>query len=68
LVALAERLPRGVVGMEACGGVHHLGRLFAHGHHLPVGVFVLFHKLARVAWAVLRRAERFAVAGPPVAA
>src|SRR6516225_1419564 len=33
LIALAERLPPCVVGMEACCGAHHLGRLFAaHGH------------------------------------
>ncbi len=35
LVTLAERLPPCVVGMEACCGVHHLGRLFAaHRHDL----------------------------------
>ena len=27
--ALAEKLPPCVVGMEACCGAHHLGRLFA---------------------------------------
>jgi transposase len=33
LVALAEKLPSCVVGMEACCGAHHLGRVFAaHGH------------------------------------
>ena len=33
LVTLAEKLPPCVVGMEACCGAHHLGRLFAaHGH------------------------------------
>ena len=33
LIALAEKLPRCVVGMEACCGAHHLGRVFAaHGH------------------------------------
>ena len=33
LVALAEKLPPCVVGMEACCGAHHLGRVFAaHGH------------------------------------
>ena len=33
LVGLAERLPPCVVGMEACCGAHHVGRLFAnHGH------------------------------------
>jgi transposase len=33
LIALAEKLPACVVGMEACCGAHHLGRLFAaHGH------------------------------------
>jgi transposase len=33
LIALAEKLPPCVVGMEACCGAHHLGRLFAaHGH------------------------------------
>ena len=31
--ALAEKLPPCVVGMEACCGAHHLGRVFAaHGH------------------------------------
>src|SRR6202161_4347726 len=33
LIALAEKLPPCVVGMEACYGAHHLGRVFAaHGH------------------------------------
>jgi transposase len=33
LVALAEKLAPCVVGMEACCGAHHLGRVFAaHGH------------------------------------
>jgi transposase len=33
LIALAEKLPARVVGMEACCGAHHLGRVFAaHGH------------------------------------
>jgi transposase len=33
LIALAEKLPPCVVGMEACCGAHHLGRvLAAHGH------------------------------------
>ena len=33
LIALAEKLPPCVVGMEACCGAHHLGRMFAaHGH------------------------------------
>ena len=33
LIALAEKLPPCVVGMEACCGAHHLGSLFvAHGH------------------------------------
>jgi len=33
LNALAEKLPPCIVGMEACCGAHHLGRLFmAHGH------------------------------------
>src|ERR1700758_3302388 len=33
LIALAEKLPTCVVGMEACCGAHHLGRVFAaHGH------------------------------------
>ncbi len=33
LIGLAEKLPPCVVGMEACCGAHHLGRLFAaHGH------------------------------------
>jgi len=33
LIALTEKLPRCVVGMEACCGAHHLGRVFAaHGH------------------------------------
>ena len=35
LVALAEKLPPCVVGMEACCGAHHLGRVFAaHGHEV----------------------------------
>jgi len=29
LIGLAETLPACVVGMEACCGAHHLGRLFA---------------------------------------
>jgi transposase len=33
LIALAEKLPPCIVGIEACCGAHHLGRLFmAHGH------------------------------------
>jgi len=33
LIALAEKLPACVVGMEACCSAHHLGRVFAaHGH------------------------------------
>src|ERR1700720_2551592 len=33
LVGLAEKLPAGFVGMGACCGSHHLGRVFAsHGH------------------------------------
>ena len=33
LIALAEKLPQCVIGMEACCGAHHLGRVFAtHGH------------------------------------
>jgi len=33
LTGLAEKLPPCVVGMEACCGAHHLGRVFAgHGH------------------------------------
>ena len=33
LIGLAERLPACIVGMEACCGSHHLGRVFAsHGH------------------------------------
>ena len=33
LIALAEKLAPCVVGMEACCGAHHLGRMFAaHGH------------------------------------
>jgi hypothetical protein len=35
LIALAEKLPPCVVGMEACCGAHHLGRVFAaHGHNV----------------------------------
>jgi transposase len=35
LIGLAEKLPRCVVGMEACCGAHHLGRAFAtHGHNV----------------------------------
>ena len=35
LIALAEKLPPCVVGMEACCGAHHLGRVFAaHGHDI----------------------------------
>src|SRR6516165_4612703 len=33
LIALAERLPPCIVGMEACCGAHHLGRLFAACGH-----------------------------------
>jgi len=33
LIGLAEKLPACIVGMEACCGSHHLGRVFAsHGH------------------------------------
>jgi len=35
LIALVAKLPPCVVGMEACCGAHHLGRLFAaHGHEV----------------------------------
>jgi len=33
LIGLAEKLPPCVVGMEACCGAHHLGRLFAARGH-----------------------------------
>ena len=33
LIALAEKLPPRVVGMEACCGAHHLGRVFAARGH-----------------------------------
>ena len=37
LIALAEKLPACIVGMEACCGAHHLGRAFAaHGHAADV--------------------------------
>ena len=33
LIGLAQKLPTCIVGMEACCGAHHLGRIFAaHGH------------------------------------
>jgi transposase len=33
LIGLAEKLPACIVGMEACCGSHHIGRVFAsHGH------------------------------------
>jgi transposase len=33
LIGMAEKLPQCIVGMEACCGAHHLGRVFAaHGH------------------------------------
>jgi transposase len=33
LIALAEKLAPCIVGMEACCGAHHIGRVFAaHGH------------------------------------
>jgi transposase len=35
LIALAGKLPACIVGMEACRGAHHLGRVFAsHGHEV----------------------------------
>ena len=33
LIALAEKLPPCIVGMEACCGAHHLGRVFAARGH-----------------------------------
>src|SRR6202012_3285806 len=33
LIALSEKLPPCVVGMEACCGAHHLGRMFATRGH-----------------------------------
>jgi len=37
MIALAEKLPPCIVGMEACCGAHHLGRVFAaHGHTVPL--------------------------------
>ena len=39
LIALAEKLPACIVGMEACCGAHHLGRAFAaHGHAADVAL------------------------------
>jgi transposase len=33
LIGLAEKLPTCIIGMEACCGAHHLGRVFSeHGH------------------------------------
>ncbi len=35
LIGLAEKLPSCIVGMEACCGAHHLGRLLAaYGHEV----------------------------------
>ena len=36
--------------------------------HRNVAIVAFANKLARIAWAVLRRGERFAVTGMPVAA
>jgi transposase len=37
LIAMAEKLPPCIVGMEACCGAHHLGRVFAaHGHDVQL--------------------------------
>jgi len=36
--------------------------------HRNVAIVAFVNKLARIAWAVLRRGERFAVTGMPVAA
>ena len=33
LIGLAAKLPRCIVGMEACCGAHHIGRLFANQGH-----------------------------------
>jgi hypothetical protein len=41
--------------------------LMSRAHH-NVAVVAFANKLARIAWAVLRRGERFALAGMPVAA
>jgi len=35
LIKLVEQLPQCIIGMEACCGAHHLGRLFrAQGHEI----------------------------------
>jgi transposase len=35
LVKLVEQLPQCIIGMEACCGAHHFGRLFReHGHEI----------------------------------
>ena len=42
-------------------------RCMSRAHH-NVAVVAFANKLARIAWAVLRRGERFAVTGMPVVA
>jgi transposase len=52
LIALAEKLPPCVVGMEACCGAHHLGRVFA-AHGRPLEVFARW-----VVESLVRQAQR----------
>jgi transposase len=48
LIELVAKLPACVVGMEACCGAHHLGRLFAaQGHAVSVDVTGIYPALCQ---------------------
>ena len=61
LIALAEKLPPCIVGMEACCGAHHLGRVFAaHGHDVRL-MLPEYYSLRTMPTAAthMSKAERF---------
>ena len=70
ILGFAAKLPACVVAMEACCGAHYLGRLLTNqGHtvrllartHRNIAIVALANKLARIAWAMLKRDRGFAL-------
>jgi transposase len=76
LIALVSKMPACIVAMEACcappGRAGYAARSLAKGllgrAHQNIAVVALANKLARIAWAVLRRGESFAADRAPAAA